>query len=103
MSIAQRERAALVETLRGVGPEAPTLCEGWTTRDLAAHLVIREYRLDAAPGIVIRLFASHTAKVQDDVAQHTDWNELVDKVASGPRVYSPHKLLDAVPPTSSFR
>ena len=96
MSIAKRERAALVDTLRGAGPEAPTLCEGWNTRDLAAHLMIREYRLDAAPGIVIPLFAGRTARVQNDVAQHTDWNELVDKVASGPPVYSPLKLLDPV-------
>ncbi len=96
MSIAQRERAALVETLRGTGPDAPTLCEGWNTRDLAAHLVIREYRLDASPGIVIPFFAGHTAKVQDNVAQRTEWNALLDKVASGPPAYSPLKLLDAV-------
>jgi uncharacterized protein (TIGR03085 family) len=96
VSIAQRERAALVDTLRGTGPDAPTLCEGWNTRDLAAHLVIREYRLDASPGILIPFFAGHTAKVQDDVAQHTEWNALLDKVASGPPAYSPLKLLDAV-------
>jgi len=96
VSSAKRERAALVDTLRGAGPEAPTLCEGWNTRVLAAHLMIREYRPDAAPGIVIPLFAGRTARVQDDVARHTDWNELVDKVASGPPVYSPLKLLDPV-------
>lgn len=33
------------------GPDAPTLCEGWFTRDLAAHLWIREHRLDAAVGM----------------------------------------------------
>ena len=82
--------------MRGVGPDAPTLCEGWTTRDLAAHLVIREYRPDAAPGILIPFFASHTAKVQDEVAGRNDWDELVEKVASGPPVYSPFKLLDPV-------
>jgi uncharacterized protein (TIGR03085 family) len=96
VSVAQRERAALVETMRSVGPEAPTLCEGWNTRDLAAHLMIREYRPDAAPGIVIPLLAGHTAKVQSDVAQRTEWDALVDKVASGPPVYSPLKLLDPV-------
>jgi uncharacterized protein (TIGR03085 family) len=96
MSIAQRERAALVETLRSVGPDAPTLCEGWNTRDLAAHLVIREYRLDAAPGIVIPFFAGHTAKVQSEVAERSDWITLLDKVASGPPRYSPLKLLDPV-------
>jgi uncharacterized protein (TIGR03085 family) len=96
VSVAQRERAALVETMRAVGPDAPTLCEGWKTRDLAAHLVIREYRPDAAPGIVIPFFASRTAKVQDEVAEQTDWDALVDKIASGPPVYSPLKLLDPV-------
>ncbi|BAX93389.1 TIGR03085 family protein [Mycobacterium shigaense] len=81
--------------MRSVGPDAPTLCEGWKTRDLAAHLVIREYRLDAAPGIVIPFFADHTAKVQNEVAE-SDWHLLLDKVASGPPVYSPLKLLDPV-------
>ncbi|WP_328351067.1 TIGR03085 family metal-binding protein [Mycobacterium sp. NBC_00419] len=96
MSVAQRERAALVESLRSVGPDAPTLCEGWTARDLAAHLVIREYRLDAAPGILIPAFAGHTAKVQDEVARGTEWNALLDKIAAGPPLYSPLKALDAV-------
>lgn len=96
MSVAQRERAALVETLRAVGPDAPTLCEGWTARDLAAHLVIREYRPDAAPGILVPFLAPHTEKVQNEVAGRNDWDALVDKVASGPPVYSPLKLLDPV-------
>lgn len=94
MSVAQRERAALVETMRSVGPEAPTLCEGWKTRDLAAHLMIREYRPDAAPGMLIPFFAAHTEKVQNKVAAQTGWDELVDKVASGPPIYSPLKPLD---------
>lgn len=96
MSVAQRERAALVETMRSVGPDAPTLCEGWTTRDLAAHLVIREYRPDAMPGILIPFFAPRTEKVQNQVAEQTEWEALVDKVAAGPPVYSPLKLLDPV-------
>ena len=96
VSVAQRERAALVDTMRSLGPDAPTLCDGWTTRDLAAHLVIREYRLDASPGILIPRFAGHTAKVQNEVAGQTDWDALLDKVASGPPVYSPLKLLDPV-------
>ncbi len=94
MSAAQRERAALVETMREVGPDAPTLCEGWTTRDLAAHLVVRERRLDAAPGILVAGLASYTAKVQDQVAESSDWPELLDKIASGPPILSPFKLLD---------
>jgi uncharacterized protein (TIGR03085 family) len=96
MTAAQRERSALVDTLRTVGPDAPTLCAGWTTRDLAAHLVVRERRLDATPGITIPFLAGYTAKVQNQTAQSTSWADLVDMVASGPPVYSPFKLFDAV-------
>lgn len=94
MSVARRERAALVETMRTAGPDAPTLCEGWTTRDLAAHLVVRERRLDAAPGILIPKLAGYTARVQEQVTAATDWPELLGKVAAGPPLYSPFILLD---------
>ncbi len=96
MSVAQRERAALIAALREVGPDAPTLCDGWDARDLAAHLMVREYRVDAAPGILIPRFAAHTARVQEDVAEHTEWDDLVNKVAAGPPLYSPLKLVDSV-------
>jgi uncharacterized protein (TIGR03085 family) len=96
MTAAQRERAALVDTMRTVGPDAPTLCAGWTTRDLAAHLVVRERRLDAAPGIAIPFLAGYTEKVQRQVAATADWDDLLDKIASGPPLLSPFKLLDPV-------
>jgi uncharacterized protein (TIGR03085 family) len=96
MTAAQRERAALVETMRTVGPDAPTLCGDWTTRDLAAHLVVREGRLDTTPGIAVPFLAGYTEKVRSQVAQSTDWDELLDKIASGPPLYSPFKILDPV-------
>jgi uncharacterized protein (TIGR03085 family) len=96
MTAAQRERAALVETMRAAGPDAPTLCGDWTTRDLAAHLVVRERRLDATAGVAVPFLAGYTAKVQRQVTQATDWDELLDKVASGPPLYSPFKLIDPV-------
>jgi len=94
LSAAQEERAALVATMRSVGPDAPTLCDGWTTRDLAAHLVVRERRLDAAPGILVPALSDYTAKVQNEVAESSDWSELLAKIASGPPTFSPFKLLD---------
>ena len=94
MTVARRERAALVETMRATGPDAPTLCEGWDARDLAAHLVVRERRLDAAPGILIPKLAGYTARVQEQVTASTDWSKLIDQVAAGPPLYSPFKLLD---------
>jgi uncharacterized protein (TIGR03085 family) len=96
MTEAQRERAALVETMRAVGPDAPTLCGDWTARDLAAHLVVRERRLDATPGIAIPFLAGYTDKVQRQVAASAGWDDLLDKIASGPPLYSPFKLLDPV-------
>jgi uncharacterized protein (TIGR03085 family) len=96
MTAAQRERHALVETMRAIGPDAPTLCGEWTTRDLAAHLVVRERRLDATPGITIPALAGYTATVQRHVVNSTDWDELLNKVASGPPLYSPFKLFDTV-------
>jgi uncharacterized protein (TIGR03085 family) len=41
--IDERERLELCDLLVELGPGAPTLCEGWTTADLAAHLVLREH------------------------------------------------------------
>jgi uncharacterized protein (TIGR03085 family) len=95
MTAAQRERAALVETMRSVGPDAPTLCGDWTTRDLAAHLVVREGRPDTTPGIAIPFLAGYTEKVRRQAAQD-DWDKLLSKIASGPPLYSPFKLVDPV-------
>lgn len=91
MGLATEERSGLVTLLGEVGPDAPTLCAGWQTRDLAAHLVIRERRLDAAPGIAIAAFANHTKKVQDEFAAKP-WSELVELVRTGPPAYSPFGL-----------
>ncbi|MDL9936340.1 TIGR03085 family metal-binding protein [Gordonia sp. ABSL1-1] len=93
MTSAQNERAALVETLRTVGPDAPTLCDGWTTRDLVAHLVVRERRPDTAPGILIPRFAAHTEKVRRQTAAG-EWDVLLGQLADGPPVYSPMALVD---------
>jgi uncharacterized protein (TIGR03085 family) len=60
------ERAALCDTLERLGPHAPTLCEGWTTADLAAHLVVRERKPLAGPGILLGgPFASYTASAME--------------------------------------
>lgn len=96
MTAAQRERGALVETMRAVGPDAPTLCGDWTTRDLAAHLVVREGRPDATAGVAIPFLAGYTAKVQRQVTESTDWEKLLDKIAAGPPLYSPFKIIDPI-------
>jgi uncharacterized protein (TIGR03085 family) len=88
---ARRERAELCELFLELGPDEPTLCGDWTTRDLAAHLVVRERRPDAAIGIIISKAAGYTDKVQAGVAD-TEWTDLVDTVGSGPPIWSPTKI-----------
>jgi uncharacterized protein (TIGR03085 family) len=68
-SVARLERAALCDLLDEIGPDRPTLCEGWTTRDLTAHLLVRERRPDAAAGIVLKPLAAHLERVRSGVAQ----------------------------------
>ena len=47
------ERAQLCDLFDELGPQAPTLLDPWTTRDLAAHLVLREHDYLAGPGLVL--------------------------------------------------
>jgi uncharacterized protein (TIGR03085 family) len=96
MSVTKRERVALVELLRAVGPDATTLCGDWTTRDLVAHLLVRERRPDAMPGILFKPFAAHTARVQNKLTASTRWEDMVELFASGPPVFSAFKVLDPV-------
>jgi uncharacterized protein (TIGR03085 family) len=42
-TIDERERREICDLFVELGPDAPTLCEGWKTADLAAHLVLREH------------------------------------------------------------
>ena len=87
IDLARAERAALCDLLDEVGPDAPTLCEGWTTRDLAAHLVVREGRVDAALGALGGPLAAWTEKVQNDAASQP-FDKLVNLVRSGPPIWS---------------
>jgi uncharacterized protein (TIGR03085 family) len=87
-TLAQRERAALSDTLLAVGPEAPTLCEGWLARDLAAHLVLREHRPLASLGIWAPPLGSYATRVQDDLAAQP-WEELVEQVRARPPLWHP--------------
>lgn len=83
-SHARAERQALADLFLEVGPDAPTLCGGWSTGDLAAHLVVRERRPDAAAGILVKPLAGYTGRVQDSVRDGRPWPQLVEKIRSGP-------------------
>lgn len=91
MTPSASERAALVSELLRRGPGAPTLCEGWRARDLAAHLVVRERRPDAALGLVLPPLAGRGERVRAAVAARP-FEELVAAVADGPPRLSPFAL-----------
>jgi uncharacterized protein (TIGR03085 family) len=79
-----KERAALCDTLEKYGPDAPTLCTGWLTLDLAAHLVAREARSDAAIGLVLPgPFAKHLQNVIDRYKSR-GYDAVVAMLRTGP-------------------
>ena len=79
------------DLFREVGPDVDTLCEGWSTRDLLAHLLVRERRPDAAGGILIPALAKRTEKVQNQIAGHA-YAEMIEQFRGGPPMWSPWAL-----------
>jgi uncharacterized protein (TIGR03085 family) len=77
------ERRALADLFAELGPDAPTMCEGWATRDLAAHIVVRERRPDAALAMYLPPARRHGRKVQRAMAARP-FAELVAMVRHAP-------------------
>jgi len=90
-TFAKRERLLLADLLETAGPDAPTLCEGWRTRDLAAHVVVRERRPDAAGGALIKPLAARLDKVLQEYAAKP-YEELIQLIRTGPPRFSPFQL-----------
>src|SRR3984957_16940239 len=78
------ERNALCDLFTRVGPTAPTLCEGWTTTDLATHLVVRERKPLAALGLGLSPLAATLQKTMDRTSSAHSYDGLVALVRSGP-------------------
>ena len=90
-TFAKRERLLLADLLEAEGPDAPTLCEGWTTRDLAAHVVVRERRPDAAAGLLIKQLGPRLDKAMEEFAAKP-YEELIQLIRTGPPRFSPFQL-----------
>ncbi|MDO5633856.1 MAG: maleylpyruvate isomerase family mycothiol-dependent enzyme, partial [Micrococcus sp.] len=84
---AAASRAALVEALVAAGPGAPTLCEGWQTEHLAAHIVLRE-RSPLAAGLLLPPAADalerKTLELGNAHATEASYARLVEQVEQGP-------------------
>jgi uncharacterized protein (TIGR03085 family) len=86
------ERLALAALLDQAGPDAPTLCAGWQTRDLAAHVVLRERRPDAGAGMIGGPLAGYTARVQRQYLDRYSYPELIELFKAGPPRLSPFAI-----------
>ena len=81
------ERLAFCDLLGELGPSVPTLLEGWTAHDLAAHLVLREHDLIAGPCLVLPdPFQRFAERRRARLAQSKDFAWLVARIRSGPPV-----------------
>jgi uncharacterized protein (TIGR03085 family) len=82
-----RERRELCDLLDELGPAVPTLIEGWTAHDLAAHLVLREHDLVGGPCLVLpgpcQRFAERR---RTRLAEREDFSWLVARIRSGPPI-----------------
>lgn len=76
-SVAQVERALLCDLFEEVGPHAPTLCTGWDTHHLAAHLFVRE-------GSPLGMLTGRSAESLDAVVAERDFASLVGELRDGP-------------------
>ncbi|POX60261.1 TIGR03085 family protein [Streptomyces sp. Ru62] len=90
-TFAKRERLLLADLLETAGPDAETLCEGWRARDLAAHVVVRERRPDAAGGTLIKQLAPRLEKVMAEYSAKP-YEELIQLIRTGPPRFSPFQL-----------
>jgi uncharacterized protein (TIGR03085 family) len=78
------ERAQLSDLLDELGPRAPTLLEPWTTRDLVAHLVLRERDYLAGPGLVLQGGWARLAERRTRALALRDFTWLCATFRSGP-------------------
>jgi uncharacterized protein (TIGR03085 family) len=78
------ERARLCDLLDELGPQAPTLLEPWTARDIAAHLVLRERDSFAGPGLVLPGTWGRLAEQRRRTLALTDFTVLTATLRSGP-------------------
>lgn len=88
MSFAKTERADLCDLFDQVGPEAPTLCQGWSTADLAAHLWIRENDPVGVSGMLAKPLAGLTDRRMSEISGRWPYAELVDRIRRGPARFS---------------
>ena len=88
--LARTERSALCDDALRAGEGAPTLCAGWTVKDLVVHLVVREGS-PASVGIAVPPLSGLTERAYER-ARRRPFESLVEQVRNGPPRLSPYAL-----------
>jgi uncharacterized protein (TIGR03085 family) len=80
-----QERLALCDLFEELGADVPTLLEGWSAKDLAAHIVLRECDPIAGPCLVLPgLFQRFAERRRVRLAEQRGFEWLVARIRSGP-------------------
>ena len=86
--MSRTERAALCNSALEAGQDAPTLCTGWTVKDLVIHLLIRERDPIGATAIMVPQLDRFARRSAHRMAEQ-DFSALVERVRNGPPMWSP--------------
>ncbi|MCC9069756.1 TIGR03085 family metal-binding protein [Arthrobacter cryoconiti] len=96
MQFVEPSREVLAETLLAAGPGAKTLCDGWRTQELAAHLYLREHNPRVGAGLLFKPWKKVSEKATAKLAAESSTPEtfaiLIDKFRAGPPKLSPLSL-----------
>src|SRR6476469_7694909 len=80
-----QERLELCDLFEELGAHVPTLLDGWTAKDLAAHIVLRERDLIAGPCLVLPgPFQQFAERRRARLAKQREFEWLVARIRSGP-------------------
>jgi uncharacterized protein (TIGR03085 family) len=87
VQVDSQERRGLCDLFEELGPSVPTLLDGWTAHDLAAHLVLRERDPVAGPCLVLPgPFARFAERRRASLAAREDFTWLIGRIRSGPPI-----------------
>lgn len=91
MTLARAERRSICDTFLRVGPQAPTLCEGWDAYDLAAHLWLRENQPAARLAVMVARGRDERVRM-NHLQGRLPFPRMVAELRAGPVALTPMRI-----------
>lgn len=88
MNLATTERQRLIATFERLSPDAPTLCEGWSAKDLLVHLIMREIYPHHIAGQKLPKVSTASLSKQREL-EGSDYRDLIELFRHGRQKFSP--------------